>query len=502
MTVQSRDAVRVDVPEFFRPAIVPGDDVPTLQLSVGGSWKPAAAGEVFDVHSPIDGSLIARAAKAGAADVEEAIAAARDQRADFKRLPAAARLEVCARAAHLMEEHLDAFVDVIVADLGKTPEQATSEVKTTAERLSLVREEVRKIFGEYLPGDWMSETAGKAAIVLREPVGTVAAFGPFNYPLFLAASKIIPALAAGNTVVAKAPSEAPLALALFARVLEEAGLPPGVLNVITGRGSEIGDVLASHEDISMVSFTGSTSVGRAIATSAGPKRLHLELGGNAAAIVLADCDLSLAVEKSAQGAFKNAGQRCDAIGRVFVEEPVYEEFVERTLKELERWQVADPRASGTKVGPLVSEEAAARVGRLIDDAVAAGARKLAGGTVSAAYVEPTVLVDIPHDADILWEETFGPVLAIVAVSGLDEALDLANRSRYGLDSAVFTNSLEKSWRAARALECGMVTINDAPAHGVGHFPFGGRKPASGIGREGLGYSIDQCTVLKTVVMPA
>ncbi len=502
MNVESGDPVRVEVPDFFAPALVPGDDVPTLQLSVGGSWRPAGSGEVFDVRSPIDGNLIARAAKAGTTDVEEAIAAARDQRDDFKRLPAAARLEICARAAHLMEEHLEAFVGVIVADLGKTPEQATSEVKTTAERLSLVREEVRKIFGEYLPGDWMSETAGKAAIVLREPVGTVAAFGPFNYPLFLAASKIIPALAAGNTVVAKAPSEAPLALALFARVLEEAGLPPGVLNVVTGRGGEMGDVLASHEDISMVSFTGSTSVGRSIAASAGPKRLHLELGGNAAAIVLADCDLALAVEKSAQGAFKNAGQRCDAIGRVLVEESVYDEFVERTLKEMERWPVGDPRASGTKVGPLVSEEAAARVGHLIEDAVAAGGRKLAGGTVSGAYVEPTVLVDIPADAEILWEETFGPVLAIVPVPGLDEALELANRSRYGLDSAVFTGSLEKSWRAARALECGMVTINDAPAHGVGHFPFGGRKPDSGIGREGLGYSIDQCTVLKTVVMPA
>ncbi len=502
MDVQVREPVRVDVADFFHPAAVPGDDVPTLQLFVGGAWRPAAGGETFDVRSPIDGGVIARAAKASAGDVEDAIVAARENREAFRRLPAAERLEICTRAASILEQNRQAFVDAIVADLGKTPEQAGSEVETTRERLSLVREEVRKIFGEYLPGDWMDETAGKAAVVLREPVGTVAAFGPFNYPLFLAASKVIPALAAGNTVVAKAPSEAPIALVLFARVLEEAGLPAGVLNVITGRGSEIGELLASHDGVSMVSFTGSTSVGRSIAARIGPKPLHLELGGNAAAIVLADSDLQLAVEKSVQGAFKNAGQRCDAIGRVLVEQSVYDDFVERALKETEQWPVGDPRHEGTKVGPLVSEKAASRVGELIDDALGKGARRLAGGDVSNAYVEPSLLVDVPLDADILWEETFGPVLAVVPVSGLDEALELSNRSRYGLDSAVFTGSLDKAWRAARALECGMVTVNDAPAHGVGHFPYGGRKPDSGVGREGLGYSIDQCTVLKTVVLPA
>ena len=320
MKIQVQGAVRVEVSEFFRPAIVPGDDVPELQLLVGGTWRTAAKGDVFDVRSPIDGSVIARAAKASADDVEEAIAAARQARGAFRATPAAARLEICARAASILAEHADTFAGAIVADLGKTTEQAASEVKATRERLGLVREEVRKIFGEYIPGDWMDDSVGKSAVVLREPVGTVAAFGPFNYPLYLIASKIIPALAAGNTVVAKAPSEAPIPLVLFARVFEEAGLPAGVLNVITGPGSEIGDLLASHADISMISFTGSTSVGRSIAAGAGPKPMHLELGGNAAGIVLADADLDVAVEKTVLGAFKNAGQRCDAISRVLVEQ--------------------------------------------------------------------------------------------------------------------------------------------------------------------------------------
>ncbi len=501
MKIQVQGAVRVDVPEFFRPAIVPGDDVPELQLLVGGRWRTAAKADRFDVRSPIDGSVIARAAKASADDVEEAIAAARQARGAFRATPAAARLEMCARAASILVEHADTFAGAIVADLGKTSEQAASEVKATGERLELVREEVRKIFGEYIPGDWMADSVGKSAVVLREPVGTVAAFGPFNYPLYLIASKIIPALAAGNTVVAKAPSEAPIPLVLFARVLEEAGLPAGVLNIITGPGSEIGNLLASHADVSMISFTGSTSVGRSIAAGAGPKPMHLELGGKAAGIVLADADLDVAVGKTVLGAFKNAGQRCDAISRVLVEQSIYEEYVERALQEARRWPVGDPRAETTKVGPLVSEKAATYVHELVDDAVAKGARLLAGGDVHDAYHEPAVLADAPLDAEIAWEETFGPVLTVLPVADLDTAIELANRSRYGLDSAVFTSNLESAWHTARALECGQVTINDAPAHGVGHFPFGGRKPDSGIGREGLGYSIDECTVLKTVVMP-
>ena len=501
MKIEISQQPRLDLPDLFDTAMPTEGGTPVVQLLIGGKWQPARGGEEFDVRSPIDGSVLARAAKGSVEDVEGAIAAARGSRASFASLPAADRLEICARAATVLREHQEAFVAAVVADIGKTAEQAASEVKATAERLGLVREEVRKIFGEYLPGDWIGDTAGKSAVVLREPVGTVAAFGPFNYPLFLAASKIIPALAAGNTVVAKPPSDAPVPLAMFARVLEEAELPPGVLNVVTGRGGEIGDRLASHPDVSMISFTGSSAVGRDIAAKAGPKPMHLELGGNAAAIVLADADLDLAVEKSVLGAYKNAGQRCDAVSRVLVERPCYDEYLQRAVEESARWPVGDPQGEGTKVGPLVTPSAAERVHGLVEDAVSKGAELLLGGACHEAYHQPTVLAGVPLDAEILWEETFGPVLAVTPVAGLDQALELANRSRYGLDSAVFTADLNNAWRAARALEVGQVTINDAPAHGVGHFPFGGRKPDSGIGREGLGYSIDECTVLKTVVLP-
>jgi len=492
----------IELPELFdRVARVSDGAPPTLQLLIDGEWRGAQSGETFEVSSPIDDNTIAVAQAAGKDDVEAAIAAACRARSRFREMTAAERLEVCKRAAEIMAEHFETFIDAIVVDLGKTPSQAKSEATASRERLELVREEVRKIFGEYLPGDWIPDAKGKSGIVLREPVGTVAAIGPFNYPLFLSASKIIPAIAAGNTVVAKAPSADPIALTLFVRVLEEAGLPPGVLNLVTGRGAEIGDLFASHRDVSMLTFTGSSKVGRRITELAGPKPLHLELGGNAAAIVLADADLELAVSKSVSGAFKNAGQRCDAVSRVFVEEAIYDDYVERVVAEAEGYTLGDPRADGVDVGPLVSASAAERVKALVDDAVEKGAQVLVGGGRDGCYFEPTVLADVPLEAEIVWEETFGPVLPIVRVPDLDAAIEAANRSRFGLDSCVFSTNFNKAWRAARALECGMVTVNDAPAHGVGHFPFGGRKPDSGIGREGLGYSIDECTALKTVVLP-
>ncbi len=572
MQVKVDHESRIDVSELFRPAILPTDGAPDLQLLVAGEWRAAAKGEMFEVRSPIDGNLIARAAKASRDDVEEAIAAARQARDGFRGLPAAARLEICARAAEILEEHAESFISAIVADLGKTTEQAASEVKATRERLGLAREEVRKIFGEYLPGDWIADSVGKSAVVLREPVGTVAAFGPFNYPLYLAlaASKIIPALAAGNTVVAKAPSEAPIPLVLFGRVFEEAGLPPGVLNVITGPGSEIGNVLASHVDVSMISFTGSTSVGRSIAAGPDPSPCISSSGATPPAsswptpisIVLsrsrcwersrtpASAPSAVTPSSSVPSKRRRGGSWSSRSttttssvpskrrrgGRWGIPESRRPRSAPWSARRPQRgctnwWRTPSTRAPGCSQGvasraPITSppcwpmspskptssgrrpsgrcspfsQKAAAWVHELVEDAVNKGARLLAGGGVSGAYHEPTVLADVPVEADIVWEETFGPVLTILPVADREAAIDLANRSRYGLDSAVFTSNLESAWQTARALECGQVTINDAPAHGVGHFPFGGRKPDSGIGREGLGYSIDECTVLKTHVL--
>jgi glyceraldehyde-3-phosphate dehydrogenase [NAD(P)+] len=358
-------------------------------------------------------------------------------------------------------------------------------------------EEVKKISGEYIPGDWSDDTRGKIAVVIREPVGVVAAISPFNYPLFIQAAKVIPALLAGNSVVLKPASSTPLSALMFARVLQESGIPNGCLNVITGPGS-IGMKLVEHPHVSLVSFTGSTMAGREISRAAEVKRLHLELGGKAVAIVLSDADVGLAARKCVEGAFRNAGQRCDAVSLALVEEGVADLFVEKVLEEAGKWTVGDPRWDDVKMGPLINSSQVERVHRLVVDAVEKGAKLLTGGRFEGNYYQPTVLDYVPNSAEIMWEEIFGPVLPIARVRDVGEALEIASAQRYGLDSCVFTNNFYRMWSVAKRLQVGSVTVNDMPRHGVGYFPFGGVKE-SGIGREGIGYSIDEMTVLKTIV---
>jgi len=337
----------------------------------------------------------------------------------------------------------------------------------------------------------------KFALVIHEPLGAIACISPFNYPLFSVVAKVIPALVAGNTVVVKPASDDPLVALLLARVLEAAGIPSGAVNLVTGQGAKVGDRLVSHDKIKMITLTGSTAVGKRVASLAGMKKLHLELGGKGAAVVAADADLELASKKVLEGCLKYSGQRCDAISRVLVEEEVADRFMALLMKGLPSWGLGDPRRDGNNVGPLINPEAADRVQALVDDAVSKGCRLLRGGKHKGCYFEPTILDHVPASAQISTEETFGPVVTVIRVKNLEEAIELANESRYGLDSCVFTNSFYTAWRVTKALEEGSVTVNDAPAHGVGYFPFGGNKD-SGIGREGVGYSIDEMTRLKTI----
>jgi glyceraldehyde-3-phosphate dehydrogenase [NAD(P)+] len=259
----------------------------------------------------------------------------------------------------------------------------------------------------------------------------------------------------------------------------------------------VGEALVRNESVSMITLTGSTAVGRRIASLAGMKKLHLELGGKGAAVVAADADLSLAARKVLEGSLKYSGQRCDAVSRVFVENSIADTFLKALLGELGQWKLGDPRDPENNMGPLINVEAAERVQSLVDDAVDKGARLVRGGKHEGAYFEPTVLDSVPLKAKIASEETFGPVVTIVRVKTIADAIERVNESRYGLDSCVFTNNFYTAWRVTKALEEGTVTVNDAPAHGVGYFPFGGNKD-SGVGREGVGYSIDEMTRIKTI----
>ncbi len=830
--------------------------VPDFRMLLDGKW--ISLDQRIEIRSPIDESLVGFVPGASQQEANQAVVSAYSNRSSIRTIPAVNKIEIFQRAREILLQNMSSFVWFLTREAGKPASNAEGEVKATAERLKLTPDEYGKIRGEHIPGDWSEETVGTSADVLREPLGVVLAISPFNYPLYITATKVIPALLAGNAVVVKTSSKDPISFLMFARVLEVAGIPSATVNVITGRGP-IGEYLAGHEKIGMLTFTGSTEVGKKLARIAGLKRLHMELGGKGCAIILADADLDLAAEETVKGSLSYSGQRCvlpgtlilgdnmaveeyvagnhvlgnsgtvklldvferpyrgeavtvrgagmlpftvtpehpflvfaspgykvhlselgfvearklnekhrgrpghylavprlsgnnceglslrkyhdparstiresipltegvawllglytaegscpktkrkgkdksataifnlgrdekhlirrtvillsrlgyrprvtfrksiaeikvhnsalaralddwcghtashkkipefillheklaiaksylngylagdgnrerncagkwngiaavtvskllafqlqllgaklgiffriqrmattptimgrkvfskqkykisatlrgttkarftknhmlvpirkvelskydgkvhnletedhtflvgtavshncDAISRVIVEESVAEVFVKKLLKEVEKYKVGDPREASVKIGPLIDRNAVERVHELVTDAVKKGAKLLTGGKHEGNYYYPTVLENVPLDANIMWDETFGPVIPIVRVKDVDEAIELANRSRYGLDSCVFTNNINLARKVAKRLEEGEVTVNAAPRHGVGYYPFGGNKD-SGIGREGIGYSIEEMTRLKTIV---
>lgn len=483
---------------FFEPIREMHRGIPSFKVFIHGLWVGASGGGTLPVDSPIDDSIVAHVPDSSASDVEAAVDAAADGRRAIQRTPGVSRLELLERSRELLLRYRKDFEAVLTAEAGKPPKDAEGEVNATADRLALAARESRDIAGEFIPGEWTKDARGRGAIVVRVPLGIVAAICPFNYPLFIAAAKAIPALLAGNAVVLKPASDTPLSMLLFARVLEEAGMPPGAFNVVTGRGAPVGEALASNPRVAMISFTGSTEVGEAIARSAGLKKLHLELGGKGMAIVLDDADLPMAAEKCVEGSLKNAGQRCDAISAVLAVDAVADSFVKLLDGEVAKWKAGDPREPGIRVGPVINASAARHAQALIRDAVSNDAVLVRGGNVRGCYVEPTLLDDVPFVARIAREETFAPVVTVIRIKDEEEALQVGKMSRYGLDSCVFTNDYRRVWRIARDLQVGGLTVNDYPRHGVGYFPFGGSK-ASGIGREGIGYSVDEMTELKTIV---
>lgn len=464
---------------------------------IGGEWFSRISGEELLVTSPVDGRPVARLPKTSPEEVTLAVTAAETAKDRVREIAAIDRITLFGRVQRLLGEHRDFFKYLLLLEGGKPAQEALGEIRATLERLSMTMQEAKKITGEYIPGDWSHDTVGKIGLVMNEPVGIVAAITSFNYPLYIPAAKIIPALLAGNSVVVKPASVVPLTLLCFVRLIEEAGFPEGSINVVVGSGP-VGDALVTDPRIRVVSFTGSTEIGQHIAKIAGIKKLHLELGGKGVAIVLEDSDLELAAQKCVEGSLKNAGQRCDAISSVLVIDKVGDELVQRIQKAILKWPGGDPREAKTKVGPLINEAAAIRVAKLIEDAVQKGAKRLSGGRRRGAYLEPTLLDEVPLTAKIVTEETFGPVVSVIRIKNEDEAVAIAARPRYGLDSCIFTNDYYRMWKLAKHLEVGSVTINDLPRHGVGYFPFGGVRN-SGIGREGVGYSIEEMTQHKTVI---
>ncbi len=474
------------------------EDQRTFQLLVDNEWRPASDGATMAARSPIDDELVGRVAAATVADANAAVESAAEAWPKWNERTFTERAELLHAVGRLMREHRDVLADLLVFEIAKPRGEAVASVERTACLMDYFAEEGRRFYGEIIFGDsFPGYGRSKVCQVYRDPQGVILAISPFNYPLNLSGSKIAPALITGNSVVFKPATQGAIAALHMAELFRQAGLPPGVLNVITGRSSVIGDVLVAHPDVDMIAFTGSTEIGHHIAATAGMIPLMMELGGKDAAIVLEDADLELTAAQIVKGAFSYAGQRCTAVKRVLVVPQVADRLVERLARLAADYQVGDPQDPDVKMGPVVSDRAADLVQELIDDALAMGARLVRGGERRGRYMAPTILDGVTEDMRVAWEEPFGPVLPILRVGGMMEALEVANKSDYGLQSCVFTQDVDKAFWLGRRLDVGTVNINGRDSRGPDHFPFVGRKD-SGLETQGVHYSIRAMTKTKAI----
>ena len=465
------------------------------KIFINGAWRFSK--EFFEVISPIDESIVGYVPKASKEDVYEALSSAHVAKKKISKMKAYERAEILHKAGEVLEENADDIVEVLVLEAGKPIKDAKSEVKAGIERFFLASEEIRYIRGEFIDGSVLKETSNRIGFTYLAPVGTVLAITPFNYPFFTPISKIAPAIAVGNSVILKPASDTPISGLIVAKALEKAGLPKGALNVVTGRGKEIGELLVKSEKVDMISLTGNTKTGERVASIAGLKKLQLELGGKAPAIVLEDADIELASKEIVKGALSYSGQRCNAVSRVIVVEEVADELVKSILEEMEKYKFMDLRDERAVLSPLINKKAVEKVKMLVEDAINKGAKLVKGFKIKGLYFEPTLLDHVKRDMLIAREETFGPVIPIIRVSGFEEAIELANDVEYGLDACIFTENIKKALKAAMLVRCGAFYINTSPKHGHGLFPFGG-VGKSGLGREGIKYSILEMGVLKSV----
>jgi acyl-CoA reductase-like NAD-dependent aldehyde dehydrogenase len=451
-------------------------------------------GEWIEVRSPFSGELVGRVAKGGAAETRRALDAAARVLEDP--LPAHERARILDRVSQLLAERHDEAARLISAEAGKPMKAARVEAQRAVSTYTFAAVEARRLTGETVPMDASAAGEGKLALTLRVPIGIVGAISPFNFPLNLVAHKIAPALAAGCPVVLKPASATPLSALFLAGLEEEAGLPPGWVSVVAGSASEIGDVLVDDERVKLITFTGSGDVGWGIARRAPRKRVKLELGNATPAIVCADAPEGTAA-KLAANAFSFAGQSCISVQRIFVLDEAYERFVSELVPKVESLIVGDPADEGTDVGPLISEHDRDRV---LEWVRASGGELLTGGDTTAdGLVRPTVIANPDPGEKVQCEEVFGPVVTVTRVASLDEAIEQANATRYGLQAAIFSADLTSCLAAAERLEFGGVTVNEAPTFRADQMPYGGVK-ASGNTKEGPAWAVREMTEERLVVL--
>lgn len=475
----------------IKPAAATAVDIPML---IGGHWRGAA--ETYEVRDPYRNGVVAHAPRSSLADLDDALNAAVHAKTLAAATPAYERAALLRRAGHLLVERADAIAHIMTCETGKPIKDAKAEIVRSQDTLSLSAEEAVRIEGEHVPLDATAMGAGKICFMLRFPVGVVAAITPFNAPVNLACHKIGPAVAAGNTLVLKAPPQAPGVIHELARILVDAGTPPGVLNVLYGETA--GPALVRDPRVDFITFTGSSRVGAEIKAASGLRRVALELGGNGATIVHQDAAIETAAPICARNAMRLAGQSCISVQTVYVHQAVYERFIDLVVAEVNKLKLGDPLDPTTDVGTLIDEHAAQRVEGWIAEAKAGGARVLAGGKRHGAQIEPTVIADAKPTMKVVCDEVFGPVVTLVPYRNVDEVFHTVSTGRFGLQTGLFTASMELAIRAVRNLRTGGVILNGSSTWRTDQLAYGGVKD-SGIGREGPHYALRDMTEERMVL---
>ena len=451
------------------------------------------------VRSPYDGTELAHVPACGPLEIDRAVAAAR-LALKSDPLPAWRRAEILDTAARLIGERTEEFARIIAAEAAKPIKTARIEARRTASTFTFSAAAARSLAGEMIPMDASDAGVAKLGFTLRVPIGVVGAISPFNFPLNLVAHKVAPAIAAGCPVVLKPASQTPLsAIALAELLLDECGLPPGYLNIVTGSGATVGNAIVEHEQIAMITFTGSPEVGWGIKARAPRKKVGLELGNNAPVIIEPDGDVVTAATKIAVAGFSHAGQSCISTQRVYVHEDVADAFLADLVPRVEALVVGDPLDDATDVSALISEGERDRVQAWVDEAKQAGAKVACGGETRNGVLEPTVLTDVTPDMAVCALEVFGPVVTVARYRTLDEALELANDTRYGLQAAIFTSDYAVALRAVRELDFGGVLVNEVPTFRTDQMPYGGLRD-SGNTREGPKYAVEEMTEARLVIL--
>lgn len=462
-------------------------------LFAAGRWRTGAG--VIEVRDPYTGDVVGEVARAESADVLDAVRALAAYR---PQLTAYDRAEILAATAALVSAERDEFAATISAESGLSLADGLREVDRAATQLGYAAEECKRITGETIGTDVTSARQRRLAVTTREPLGVVLAITPFNRPLNQVVTKVAPALAAGNRVIVKPSEKTPLSACLFVDALLRCGLPAEMIALVTGEPEQVVGTLLGSGLVDMVTFTGSSAVGQKIARAAGLVKQAYELGDSGALVVLEDADVPAAIAAAAAGAFATSGQSCRGVKRIVAHRSVADEVAAGLAAAASALVVGAPRDPATHVGTLIDEAAAVEVERRVTQAVAEGAELVCGGKRERAQYWPTVLDHVPPDAELVLSETFGPVAPVIRVADLDEAVEVVNNTRYGLQAGIFTNNLAHARTAAERFEVGAVVVNGGPQFESPNIPFGGVKD-SGIGREGLKYAIDEMTRVKTLV---